>query len=47
MTRTFALAAYAGATLATLGAVALTAHALLAAIRLWQDITTPDDEIGD
>lgn len=47
MTRTFAAAAYAGATLATLGAIALTAQAVLAGIRLWRDITTPDDEIGD
>jgi len=47
MTRTFALTAYAGVTLAALGAVALTAHAALAAIRLWQEIHTPDDEIGD
>ena len=47
MTRTFAALAFGGATLATLGAVALTAHAALAAIRLWQEIHTPDDEIGD
>jgi len=47
MTRTFALTAYAGVTLATLGAVALTGHALLAGIRAWRAITEPTDETGD
>lgn len=47
MTRTFAAATYAGFALAALGAVALTAHAALAAIRLWQEIKATDDEIGD
>lgn len=47
MTRTLAATTYAGLTLAALGLVALTAHALLAGIRAWRAITTPDDEIGD
>lgn len=47
MTRAFALAFYAGATAAALGAVALTGHALLAGIRVWRAITEPTDDIGD
>lgn len=47
MTRAFALAFYAGATAATLGAVALTGHALIAGIRAWRAITEPTDETGD
>ena len=47
MTRAFALAIYAGATAAVLGAVTLIGHALLAGIRAWRAITEPADETGD
>lgn len=44
MTRAFAAAIYAGLTVAAAAAITLTAHTLLAVIRMWR---ATNDETGD